>query len=57
MEVALGVASASAPRRFVAAFGSEALHAGPRLDQGAVDREVLIRQQRAGGNPLKESKP
>ena len=47
VEVALGVAPA-ARRRLVATFGLglEALHARKRFDQGAIDREMLVREQR-----------
>src|SRR5580693_8023442 len=38
-------------RRLAAAvLGAKALHAGPRLDQRAVDREMVVRQQ--GLDPL-----
>src|SRR5215470_5597059 len=51
MEVALGIArpaGATLARGWTAAIlRHEALHAGPRLDQGAIDREVLARQQLA----------
>src|SRR5688500_2984187 len=52
MEVALSVAPAaralaSRRRRLAAVIGHEALHAGPGLDQRAVDREAVARQQLA----------
>ena len=50
VEVALGVAPTArvARRRSIAAFrlGLEALHASEGLDQRAIDREVLVREQR-----------
>jgi hypothetical protein len=48
VEVALAVAPAAARRRLVLARvpGPEALQARPGLDQAAVDREVLVGQQR-----------
>ena len=52
MEVALGIAPvalviALSGRWTAAVLWHEALHAGPRLDQRAVDREVIAGQQRA----------
>ena len=49
VEVALGIASATCAGRRLAAslgLGLEALHAGKRFDQGAIDREMLVREQR-----------
>jgi hypothetical protein len=45
VEVALAVAS-GCRRRAAAVLRPERLHAGPSLDQRAVDREVLVGQQR-----------
>jgi hypothetical protein len=45
VKVALAIATSS--RRLAAAvLGAKALHAGPCLDQRAVDREMIVRQQR-----------
>ena len=47
LTVEMALAVAARPRRLAAAvLGPEALHGGPSLDQRAVDREVLVRQQR-----------
>src|SRR4029453_5140345 len=50
----VGFAVAPAAGTTVTAFTSwpEALHRGPGLDQGAVDREVLIREQPADLGPV-----
>src|SRR5690606_17200393 len=47
VEVTLGIASAALRAGIVIALvpGPEALHAGPGLDQGAIDAEMLTRQQ------------
>jgi hypothetical protein len=45
VKVALAIAASS--RRLAAVvLGAKALHAGPGLDQRAVDREMVVRQQR-----------
>jgi len=45
VEVPFSIAARS--RRLAAAIlRAKALHARPRLDQGAVDREMIVRQQR-----------
>src|SRR5947207_7313119 len=47
MEIALGIAPSARRRRNATILRDETLHAGPGLDQRAVDREVLARQQLA----------
>src|SRR5215470_702418 len=47
VEVAPGIAAAALGRLIGAVLRHEALHAGPSLDQRAVDREVLARQKLA----------
>jgi len=49
MEVALGIAAAAAfsSWRFTLVLGHKTLHAGPGLDQRAVDRKMLARKQLA----------
>src|ERR1700752_2971866 len=46
LAVKIPLTIASGSRRLAAAIlGTKALHAGPRLDQRAVDREMIVRQQ------------
>src|SRR6201997_4312080 len=50
LAVKIPLTIASGSRRLAAAIlGTKALHAGPRLDQRAVDREMIVRQQRLYG--------
>src|ERR1700751_662664 len=46
LAVKIPLTIASGSRRFAAPIlGTKALHAGPRLDKRAVDREMIVRQQ------------
>src|SRR3984893_18400218 len=55
MEVALGIAPSARCRRVAAVLRHETLHAGPSLNQCAVDREVLARQQLADLRQVEDS--